>query len=108
MFSRERECWRAGGRLTWRVCNYPLEPYPFRRQRKRRTKGARRAGRALPNLLATRFLVRLQTWLFHTGRAGPYAGFFYDHSEEKLVAPRRSKSRSVPLAVAQVAPKFSC
>src|SRR5204862_6405108 len=64
IFSREQKGWRRQGQ-TSRVCNYPLEPDPFRRQRKRRAKGARCAGRALSNLLAAHFLVCASTQPFN-------------------------------------------
>jgi len=91
MFPCEREGSRPGWRGTSRVCNYPLESHTFSRKLgKRRAEGTRRARRALPNLLATHFLVCLRTRLFSRGCAGPHAGFFCDDTEKELVAPRRS------------------
>ena len=89
-FSRERESWRPAWKRTSRVRDHPLEPHPFGRQRKRREKGPRRTRRALPNLLATGFLVCLQTRLSNRGCARHHAGFFFDNSKDELVPPRRS------------------
>src|SRR6266478_864641 len=59
------------------VRHHPVEPDPFRCQLgERRVKGAGRARRALPNLLAARFLVCLPARLFNGGCAGPHTGFF--------------------------------
>src|SRR5215831_6608503 len=76
MFARERASLRGGCRGTASVRDYPLEFDPFCCPfGGRRTKVARSAQRALPNLLATGFLVRLPARLFNGGRAGSHAGF---------------------------------
>ena len=46
MFSCEWEGWRPGCRCTSRVCNYPLEPDPFRCQSE---SGEQKARDALEN-----------------------------------------------------------
>ena len=77
MFPCERRSRQGVSRRPARIRHDPLEPDPFRCQvGERRAKAARRAQRALPDLLAAHFLVCLPTRLFNGGRAGPHAGFF--------------------------------
>ena len=65
MFACELGGLQGGCRRTARVCDHAVESHPFGCElRKRRAKGARRPGRALPDLLAAYFLVCLPTRLF--------------------------------------------
>lgn len=74
MFARERASLRGGRGPAPSVRDYPVEPGPFRCQiSKRRRKGAQRARRTLPNLLATRFRICVPTRLFNGGRQGPHS-----------------------------------
>lgn len=59
------------------IRHHALECNSFLRQfRHERGKGARRVGRALPDLLASDFFIRMPARSFRAGRAGSYPGFF--------------------------------
>src|SRR5215470_17243407 len=104
MLIRERECQSGGRKGSSSVRHDPLEFNPLGCQfGGRGSKVARGAQRALPNLLAAGFLVRLSARAFNRGRAGSYPGLFCKDTGTWLASARRPRSGTVPLTIAQVA-----